>query len=123
LSLTDAALVGAYDRRTVALSIAIAVLGAYVGLDLAERVSPALAERMVQDFGEPTDGALHHALSDCEFEVMRLLGSGKTVGYIAELLSLSDKTMSTYRARILEKLHLETTAQIARYVIENKLID
>ena len=54
---------------------------------------------------------------------MRLLGAGKTVGQIAGLLSLSDKTISTYRARILEKMHLETTGEIIRYVIENKLTE
>ena len=54
---------------------------------------------------------------------MRLLGAGKSVGHIAGLLSLSDKTISTYRARILQKMHLETTADIVRYVIENKLTE
>jgi two-component system invasion response regulator UvrY len=62
-------------------------------------------------------------LSDREFEVMRLMASGKTIGEIAELLALSDKTVSTYRARILEKMHLDTNAELIRYVLENKLID
>jgi two-component system invasion response regulator UvrY len=84
-------------------------------------VSPALAERLVMDVAEPTDRSRHHALSDRELEVMRLLGSGKTVGQIADLLLLSHNTISTYRARILEKMHLETTAEIIRYVIENDL--
>ena len=86
-------------------------------------VSSALAERLIVDFDEPTDRPRHHALSDREFQVMRHLGSGKTVGQIAELLALSDKTISTYRARILEKMHLETTAEIVRYVIENELTE
>jgi DNA-binding NarL/FixJ family response regulator len=85
-------------------------------------VSPTLAERIVLDLGDP-DRPLHQMLSDRELEVMCLLGAGKTVGHIAALLSLSDKTISTYRARILEKLQVETTAEIVRYVIENKLID
>ena len=54
---------------------------------------------------------------------MRLIGSGKTVGEIAEVLSLSDKTVSTYKARILEKRHLNTTAELIRYLVENKLVD
>jgi DNA-binding NarL/FixJ family response regulator len=86
-------------------------------------VSPELAELLAADIDQPDDRPRHHALSDREFEVMRLLGSGKTVGQIAELLSLSDNTISTYRARILEKTHLETTAEIVRYVIENKLTE
>jgi DNA-binding NarL/FixJ family response regulator len=86
-------------------------------------VSPALAECLVTDFEEGSDRPRHHVLSDRELEVMRLLGSGKKVGQIAELLSLSDKTISTYRVRILEKLQLATTAEIVRYVIEHKLIE
>jgi DNA-binding NarL/FixJ family response regulator len=65
----------------------------------------------------------HHTLSDREFEVMRLTGSGKTIGEIAQMLSLSDKTVSTYKARILEKMHLHTTAELIRYVVENKLVE
>jgi len=86
-------------------------------------VSPALAERLAVDLTEETDRPPHQGLSDREFEVMRLLGAGKSVGHIAGLLSLSDKTISTYRARILQKMHLETTADIVRYVIENKLTE
>jgi two-component system, NarL family, invasion response regulator UvrY len=86
-------------------------------------VSPALAERLAVDLNEDSARPRHQGLSDREFEVMRLLGAGKTVGQIAGLLSLSDKTISTYRARILEKMHLETTAEIVRYVIENKLTE
>ena len=84
-------------------------------------ISPALAEHLVMDLERDADRPAHHALSNREFEVMRLIGSGKTVGEIAEMLSLSDKTVSTYRARILEKLHLNTTAELIRYVVENKL--
>ena len=72
---------------------------------------------------DEADRPPHQGLSDREFEVMRLLGAGKSVGQIAGLLSLSDKTISTYRARILQKMHLETTADIVRYVIENKLTE
>jgi two-component system, NarL family, invasion response regulator UvrY len=86
-------------------------------------VSPTLAERLVVDLERDTDRPPHHALSDREFEVMRLMGSGKTVGEIAEMLSLSDKTVSTYKARILEKMDLHTTAELIRYVVENKLVD
>lgn len=86
-------------------------------------VSPELAERLVLDYQSGTDAPRHHALSDREFEVMRLIASGKTVGEIAALLSLSDSTISTYRARILEKLGMRTNAEVTRYAIQNGLVD
>jgi DNA-binding NarL/FixJ family response regulator len=85
-------------------------------------ISPALAERLVIDLGRGTDRAPHEALSNREFEVMRLIGSGKTVGEIAEVLNLSDRTISTYRARILEKMGMKTSAEITHYAIQNKLV-
>jgi DNA-binding NarL/FixJ family response regulator len=86
-------------------------------------ISPALAERLVIDLGSDTDRAPHEALSNREFEVMRLIASGKTVGEIAAMLNLSDKTISTYRARILEKMGMKTNAEITHYAIQNKLVD
>lgn len=86
-------------------------------------ISPALAERLAIDLGSDTERAPHEALSDREFEVMRLIASGKTVGEIAEMLSLSDKTISTYRARILEKMGMKTNAELTHYAIQNKLVD
>jgi two-component system, NarL family, invasion response regulator UvrY len=71
-------------------------------------VSPTLAEKLVLDIERGTDGPPHEALSNREFEVMRLIASGKTVSEIAELLSLSDKTISTYRTRVLEKMGMKT---------------
>jgi DNA-binding NarL/FixJ family response regulator len=86
-------------------------------------ISHALAERLVVDLGSAIDRAPHEALSDREFEVMRRIASGKTVGEIAEMLNLSDKTISTYRARILEKMGMKTNAEITHYAIQNKLVD
>jgi DNA-binding NarL/FixJ family response regulator len=86
-------------------------------------VSLALAEKLVVDLRRGTDRPPHETLSDREFEVMRLIASGKTVGEIASLLSLSDNTISTYRARILEKMGMKTNADLTYYVIHNKLID
>ena len=85
-------------------------------------VSAMLAEKLVADMARGTDRPLHEALSDREFEVMCLIASGKTVSQIAELLSLSDKTISTYRARILEKMHMKTNAELTHYAIQNKLV-
>jgi DNA-binding NarL/FixJ family response regulator len=86
-------------------------------------VSAALAEKLVLDIERGTGGPPHESLSDREFEVMCLIASGKTVTEIAEVLSLSDKTISTYRARILEKMDMKTNAELTHYTIKNKLVD
>ena len=86
-------------------------------------VSPALAEKLVAYIQKDTDQPPHEILSDREFQVMRLIASGKTVSEIAELLSLSDKTISTYRARILEKMEMKTNAELTHYAIRNELVN
>ena len=86
-------------------------------------VSPALVDRLVFDIERGTEGPPHEALSDREFQVLRLIGSGKTVSEIANLLSLSDKTISTYRARILEKMGMKTNAELTHYAFKNKLVE
>ena len=86
-------------------------------------VSRALAEQLAAALGEERTPEPHHALSDREFEVLRRLGAGRTVGEVAAELSLSAKTVSTYRARLLNKLGLRTTADIVRYAIEQGLAE
>lgn len=88
-------------------------------------VNEATAERFAQDLekGAEHDRPAHQSLSDREFEVMRLIGSGKTVGEIAEVLALSNKTVSTYRTRILEKMRMKTNAEIIYYAIRNNVTD
>ena len=66
---------------------------------------------------------LHDALSDREYQVMRMLASGLTVTQIGVRLSLSVKTISTYRARVLEKMRMKTTAELMHYAIQNGLVD
>jgi DNA-binding NarL/FixJ family response regulator len=68
-------------------------------------------------------GAPHDSLSDREYQVLRLLGSGQTVSDIARDLSLSVKTVSTYRMRVLDKLGMRTNAELMRYAIENGLLE
>jgi DNA-binding NarL/FixJ family response regulator len=85
-------------------------------------ITPSLAETLADRLAEPTKGELHESLSNREFQVMRLLATGRTISDIAQELSLSTKTISTYRARILEKLKLESTADIIRYAIERGLV-
>lgn len=86
-------------------------------------VSAAVAEKLIFDFAGDTVRPPRELLSDREFQVMCLIASGKTVGQIADLLSLSDGTISTYRARILEKMRMKTNAELTHYAIHNKLVD
>ena len=86
-------------------------------------VSASLAEKLDFNLDHPSDELPHQKLSDREFQVLRMIGSGKTVSEIAEELGLSVKTVSTYRARILEKMKLNTNAELTRYSFENKLVE
>jgi DNA-binding NarL/FixJ family response regulator len=88
--------------------------GKYVGLDLAERLAEVLA-------GD-RDAQAHEQLSDREFQVLCLIGSGKSAGEIAQELSLSPKTISTYRRRVLDKMHMNSNVELTRYVLEHQLI-
>jgi len=86
-----------------------------------KHISPNLAELLLQECGENSGKPAHELLSNREYQVLRLLGSGKTVSEIAQTLSLSIKTISTYRAHILEKMKLKNNAELTFYVMENGL--
>lgn len=86
-------------------------------------ISPALAELLLQECGTDSCKPSHELLSNREYQVLRLLGSGKTASEIAESLSISVKTVSTYRAHILEKMKLKNNAELTFYVMENGLSD
>src|SRR5437867_8717797 len=86
-------------------------------------VSATLAEKLAVDLREGGDTPLHELLSDREFQVLRMIASGKAVKDIAEELSLSVKTVSTYRARILEKSGMKTNAELIRYALQSQLVD
>jgi two-component system, NarL family, invasion response regulator UvrY len=86
-------------------------------------ITAAVAERLANKLDSPDSSApAHEALSDREYNVFKLLAAGKSVSEIAEKLSLGVTTVSTYRARILEKMNLRTNAELTRYAIENQLI-
>jgi len=89
--------------------------GRYVSASLAEKMAHYLAV----DTGKPP----HERLSDREFQVMRLISSGKTVREIAEENSLSVKTVRTYRQRILEKMGLKRDAELTRYALKHQLVE
>jgi two-component system, NarL family, invasion response regulator UvrY len=84
-------------------------------------ISPNLAEALAFELEDGSSGPPHESLSDREFQVMRMMALGKTATEIAEELSLSVKTISTYRARILEKMNLKNNSEIIRYAIDNHL--
>jgi len=86
-------------------------------------VSPTLAEKLAFEIDAGSDKLAHETLSDREFQVMRMMASGKTVKEIAAELSLSVKTISTYRARILAKMNLHTNAELIHYAITNQLVE
>ena len=87
-----------------------------------KHISPILAELLLVDCGHQSGKALHEVLSDREYQVMRMLGSGKKVSEIAEELSLSVKTVSTYRTHILEKMNLKNNSKLTSYVVQNGLL-
>jgi DNA-binding NarL/FixJ family response regulator len=86
-------------------------------------VSPRLAEHLAALLERDPDRPAHDALSNREFEVLRRIGAGQTATLISRSLHLSPKTVSTYRARILEKLDLRTTSDLIRYALKHGLTD
>ncbi len=86
-------------------------------------ISPSVAERLADAVKVDHQGAPHQTLSNREYQVMRMLASGKTLKEIAEDLFLSEKTISTYRARILEKMRLRNNVDLSHYAIKHNLLD
>lgn len=86
-------------------------------------ISPTLAELLLIELDSDADKAPHERLSDREYQVFRMLGSGRTVSEIAVSMSLSVKTISTHRAHVLEKMKLRNNAEITLYAIQNGLVD
>jgi len=93
----------------------IAAGGAYV--------TPETAERLALDANRASDAPPHTLLSDREFQVFQLIAKGSAVGEIAKQLSLSVKTVSTHKTRIMEKMGLANQAELIRYALEHKLLD
>jgi len=86
-------------------------------------VSPAMAESLAADLDRDFSKPLHECLSDREYDVLLRIASGRTVSEIAEEIHLSVKTISTYRARILEKMHLRNNAELTQYGIRERLVE
>lgn len=85
-------------------------------------ITPSIAEKLASSLGQDTNLQSHEMLSDREFDVFKLLASGKSVSEIASQLSLSATTVSTYRSRIMEKMGIQSNAGLTRYALEKNLI-
>ena len=85
-------------------------------------VSPSLAEMLANALDQDTERPPHASLSDREFQVLCKIASGMTVSQIAEEISLSVKTISTYRSRVLEKMNMHNNAELTRYAIQSGLV-
>jgi DNA-binding NarL/FixJ family response regulator len=85
-------------------------------------ITPGVAEKLADVLSTGTEQPTHETLSDREFEVFKFLASGKKISDIAHQLSLSPTTVSTYRARILEKMNMRSNTDLARYALEKGLI-
>ena len=86
-------------------------------------ISPAIAEKLAFQLDANFKEMPHEVLSDREYQVLCMLASGKTVTEMADELALSVKTISTYRARILEKMDMKNNAELIHYAIQNQLVD
>ena len=86
-------------------------------------ISPAVAEELANSIGADTDRPAHALLSDREYQTLRLIATGHSLSEIAAQLSLSAKTVSVYRARLLEKLNLKNNADVASYAVKNGLVE
>jgi len=86
-------------------------------------ISESLAEKAVEQLASGTAKPLHETLSDREYQIMRMIASGKTIEEIGKELFLGASTVRTYRARVFEKMKMKSGTELVRYALENKLID
>ena len=85
-------------------------------------ITPVVAERLALDCGTPKESASHTHLSDREYQIFEMIVRGKSISIIAEELALSVKTISTHKARILQKMRMSNSAQLIHYAIEHQLV-
>lgn len=111
---------GYMTKESAPCDLVAAIRKVYAG---GKYVSPTLAEKLASALERPDDRLPHELLSDREYQVLCLIASGKTVKEVAEQLHLSDNTISTYRARILDKMGMRTNAELTSYAVRNRLVD
>lgn len=86
-------------------------------------ITPELGQSLAESIDRDPDAPAHELLSDREFQTLRMIASGQSLTQIGQALSLSPKTVSVYRARLLAKLRMSSTAELTRYALENKLLE
>ena len=86
-------------------------------------LTPEVALALAESVGASAEGPRHATLSDREFQTLRLIAVGRKLSEIASDMALSAKTVSVYRARLLEKLNMKTNAELTRYALENRLVE
>jgi len=86
-------------------------------------ITPTVAEQLANSFELESNKLAHERLSDREFQILNMIASGKKVKEIAVELSISPATVATYRARVLEKMHLKSSVEITTYALRNNLIE
>jgi len=86
-------------------------------------ITPELGQSLAESINRDQDAPAHELLSDREFQTLRMIASGQSLTQIGHALSLSPKTVSVYRARLLAKLNMQSTAELTRYALENKLLE
>jgi DNA-binding NarL/FixJ family response regulator len=111
---------GYLTKQSAPKELVVAIRQVGAGL---KYISPALAQELANHVGDDHEAPLHETLSDREYQTLTMIASGKTVGTIAKELSLSVKTVSEYRARLLVKMKLKNSAELTHYAIKNQLIE
>jgi DNA-binding NarL/FixJ family response regulator len=111
---------GYITKDQAASDLAIAIRNIIAG---GKHISKFVVEQLVEQVKEQHSKQPHELLSDREFEVFRLIAAGKPTSEIADSMSLSVNTVATYRSRILEKMKMNTSAELIRYAVERHLVD
>ena len=111
---------GYLTKESVGDELVLAIRKALKG---EKYISGSLAQILAGELNVDVEKPCHELLSDREYQVMLMIASGKTVGAIAKELCLSVKTISSYRANILQKTRMKNSAEITHYAIQNKLVD
>lgn len=114
--LLKAGAAGYLNKEAVPTELPVAVRRILQG---RKYITPAVAEKLAEDLNRNTDKLPHETLSNREFDIFQLLAAGKTVGEIAEILSLGVTTVSTHRSHILTKMNLKNNADLIKYAVNN----
>jgi two-component system invasion response regulator UvrY len=120
ISALRAGAAGYINKECASEELTVAIRKAVSG---KKYVSASLAEKLALELEEGSEGLPHESLSDREYRVMWMIASGKSITNIAEELTLSPNTVSTYRIRILRKLKLEHNSDLVRYAVKHGLVE